>query len=104
LAAAAAVAGHSPTTWTPVGPSARAAAAQRGLKFNFVISLRVQRGSCLRVERSPHSPRLSSGWVDLADKQPVVDIAQGIRHVRCGLVVHPFAIHDKFILVIPAAA
>jgi hypothetical protein len=50
----------------------------------------------------PCSPVLRCWWVNLPDKQPVVDVAQGVRHVGRCLIMHPFAINYKLVLVVPA--
>lgn len=39
--------------------------------------------------------------VDAADKEPVVHVAERIRHEGGCFIVPPFPIHDEFVLVIP---
>ena len=45
--------------------------------------------------------RLGRSWVDSPDEEPVVHVAQGIRHERRGLIVPPLAVDYEFVLVIP---
>lgn len=35
------------------------------------------------------------------DKQPIVDVAQRIRHVRLALIVPPGAVHNELVLMVP---
>ena len=37
-------------------------------------------------------------------KQPVVDVAEGVRHERLRLIMPPLAVHDELVLVVPARA
>lgn len=55
------------------------------------------------AELSRCSPWLSCWRVNLSHKQPVVDVAQWVWHVGCGLIMHPLAIHYKLVLMVTAA-
>lgn len=37
-------------------------------------------------------------------KQPVVDVAEGVRHERLRLIVPPLTVHDELVLMVPARA
>ena len=36
------------------------------------------------------------------DEEPVVDIAQGVRHKRLCLIVPPLPVYNELVLVVPA--